>query len=242
MLYPEPLIPCTFLRRYKRFLTDVRLEDGSEITVHCANSGSMKNCQPEGGRAWISDSHNPKRKLRHTLEVLELAPGVLAGVNTHRPNALAQEAIESGLIPKLAGYGALKREVKYGSQNSRIDLLLSEHPKDERRCYVEVKNVTLGVGEGVARFPDAVTKRGTKHLQELMEMVREGHRAVLLYCAGRTDTVIIEPADDIDPVYGRTLREAVAAGVEIMAWRLEIEPTVGLRMATEVPVRFPVLG
>lgn len=241
MKYAEPLIEVVFLRRYKRFLADVRLADGSELTVHCANSGSMKHCQPAGGRAWISDSHNPKRKLRHTLEVLELEPGVLACVNTHRPNALAEEAINAGVIGPLAGYGALRREVKYGSQNSRIDVLLDDHPDDPRRCYVEVKNVTLGMGAGLAQFPDAVTKRGTKHLQELMEMVAEGHRAVLLFCSGRTDTTVIEPADAIDPVYGRTLREAAAAGVEILAWGLAIEPAVGLKMVAAVPVRLPPL-
>lgn len=233
MRFDEPLIPVTFLRRYKRFLADVRLASGEVIPVHCPNSGSMKACQPPDVPAWISDSKNPKRKLRHTLEVIEVAPGVRCLVNTHRPNALVAEAVAGGVIPALAGYASLRTEVKYGSENSRIDLLLEDPARG--RCYVEVKNATLGVGDGITRFPDAVTARGTKHLRELMGEVKAGHRAVLVFCASRTDVRAVGPADDIDPVYGQTLREAAAAGVEIMAWRIEVDAQHA-QVVAEVPV------
>ena len=234
MRFIEPLTPCTFLRRYKRFLADVRLADGEELTVHCPNSGSMTGCQPVGGPAWISDSKNPKRKLRHTLELVSL-DGVPICVNTQRPNALAEEAIRAGVITELAGYPVLRREVRYGSENSRIDLLLEG---EQGRCYVEVKNVSLDAGDGVGRFPDAVTTRGTKHLRELMAMVAEGHRGVLLFCAAKPDFRLIEPADDIDPVYGETLRAAAKAGVELLAYRCDISPEE-MRMAERIAVRLP---
>ena len=162
MRFNEPLIECVFLKRYKRFLVDVRLKDGSVITVHCPNSGSMKACQPVEGRAWISDSKNPARKLRHTLEIIEV-DGVLVCVNTQRPNGLIEEAIRDGVIAELQGYEELKREVKYGAERSRIDILLS---RGDELCYVEVKNVTLGASDGLNRFPDAVTTRGAKHLRD----------------------------------------------------------------------------
>ncbi len=234
MRFEEPLIECVFIKRYKRFLVDVELADGEIITVHCPNSGSMKGCQPEGGRAWISDSKNPKRKLRHTLEILEI-DGVLVCVNTQRPNALMEEGIRLGVIDELQDYTELKREVRYGTEKSRIDILLT---RGDERCYVEVKNVTLGGPDGVNQFPDAVTSRGTKHLRELMAMVSEGHRAVLLFCGSRADVKVIEPADEIDPVYGQTLREAANAGVELLAYALDVQPDE-LRVSHAVPVRLP---
>jgi len=236
MRFDEPLTEVTFLRRYKRFLADVRRADGAELTVHCANSGSMKNCQPEGGRAWISDSKNPKRKLRFSLEAVEV-DGAWAMVNTARPNGLVEEAIVAGVIGELSGYERLRREVRYGAERSRIDLLLEDGPADapSARCYVEVKNVTLGVGDGGCRFPDAVTARGTKHLRELMGVVEAGDRAALVFCASRTDTRWVGPADAIDPVYGETLRAAAEAGVEILAYRLQIDPA-GARLVERVPV------
>jgi len=231
MRFNEPLIPCTFLKRYKRFLADVRLEDGTELTVHCPNSGSMKGCQPVGGPAWISDSKNPKRKLRYTLEMVSL-DGVPICVNTQRPNALVEEAILDGVIEEVQGYPTLRREVRYGAEKSRIDILL-EGPQG--LCYVEVKNVSLDVGNGEGRFPDAVTTRGTKHLRELMAMVKEGHRAVLLFCAAKPDFHMVGPADDIDPTYGRTLREAAEAGVEILAYRCAIS-TEEIRITDRIAV------
>lgn len=237
MRFDEPLIEVTFLRRYKRFLADVRLADGTEVTVHCANSGSMKGCQPEGGRAWISDSHNPKRKLRFSLEAVEV-DGARAMVNTARPNHFVEEAIAAGIIDELSGYDRIRREVRYGSEKSRIDLLLENGPAEAptARCYVEVKNVTLGVGDGGCRFPDAVTTRGTKHLRELMGVVEAGDRAALVFCASRTDTRWVGPADDIDPTYGETLRVAAKAGVEILAYRLELDAEQA-RLVERVPVR-----
>lgn len=237
MRFEEPLIEVTFLRRYKRFLADVRLADGRELTVHCANSGSMKGCQPVGGRAWISDSKNPKRKLRYSLEAVEV-DGARAMVNTARPNHLVEAAIASGVIGELAGYDRIRREVRYGSERSRIDLLLERGPAEAptARCYVEVKNVTLGVGGGGCRFPDAVTARGTKHLRELMGVVEGGDRAALVFCASRTDTRWVGPADAIDPVYGETLRAAARAGVEVVAYRLEIDAEQA-RLVERVPVR-----
>ena len=220
MIIDKPLIEVKFLRRYKRFLSDVELPSGEVITVHCPNSGSMKGCNRPNSRAWISDSQNPKRKLRHTLEIVEI-DGVLIAVNTQRPNHLVEEAIRNGTITELGGYETLRREVKYGQENSRIDLLLE---KVDQQCYVEVKNVTMGSKNGEAQFPDAVTQRGTKHLRELIDVVASGHRGVLVFCVSRTDATVVSPADSIDPQYGETLRAAAAAGVEILAYRCAIEP------------------
>ncbi len=233
----QPLLEGVFLKRYKRFFADVERPDGSVITAHCPNSGSMKGCAVPGARAWISDSQNPKRKLQHTLEILEI-DGVKLCVNTQRPNALVEEAIRAGRIAELTGYESLRREVRYGEERSRIDLLLE---RGSERCYVEVKNVTLDLGAGVASFPDSVTARGTKHLRELMTVVEAGDRAVLMFCASRTDTCVVEPADDIDPLYGKTLREAHAAGVEILAYGLEIQPP-SLELCRPVEVRLPTLS
>ena len=234
MIFEEPLVPCTLLARRKRFLADVRLADGTELTAHCPNSGSMRGCLEPGARAWISDSKNPARKLRYTLELLE-AYGALLCVNTQRPNALAEEAIRAGLIPELAGYPTLQREVRYGAESSRIDLLLSG---PQGRCFVEVKNVTMGTPDGLCRFPDAVTTRGAKHLRELSAQVAAGDRGVLLFCVSRDDATVVEPADDIDPAYGQALRAAVAAGVEVLAWRLAIQPEA-VRLEGPVAFRLP---
>ena len=236
MLIRQPIIEVIFLRRYKRFLADVRLPNGDVLTVHCPNSGSMKGCNIPGVRAWISDSENPKRKLRHTLEVMEV-DGALVCVNTHRPNELAEDAIRAGSVAELVGYPNLRREVRYGHENSRIDLLLED---ETRRCFVEVKNVSLGASDGRARFPDAVTTRGTKHLRELMSVVEGGDRAVLLFCASRTDTTSIAPADEIDPLYGQTLRQAVACGVEVIGYRLTIDlPSLWLSQPVAIDLTEP---
>ncbi len=220
MLFEPPLEEVVFLRRYKRFLVDVERASGERLTIHCPNSGSMRGCQPVGGRAWMSDSQNPKRKLRHTLEIVE-TDNALCGVNTQRPNALVEEAINDGRIEELTGYSVLQREVRYGRENSRIDILLSEGAS---RCYVEVKNVTMGLSNGVAQFPDAVTSRGTKHLRELVGMVEEGHRAVLVFCCSRMGISLIQPADSIDPEYGATLRDARKRGVEILCYGCQVTP------------------
>ena len=213
------LIPGRLIKRYKRFLADIELEDGSVVTAHCPNSGSMLGCNLPGSPVLLSLSPNPNRKLAYTWELLQVN-GFWVGLNTMLPNRLAEEAILDGTIVELQGYPKLRREVAYGSERSRIDILLED---DGKRCYVEVKNVTLVEG-GLALFPDAVTARGQKHLRELMEMVRNGDRAVLLFTGQRGDGNAVAPADRIDPEYGRLLREAVANGVEALAYRAEVQP------------------
>ena len=215
-----PFYPATFIKRYKRFFADIQNEQGQLMTLHCPNTGSMKNCQVEGSACWYSLSDNPKRKLPGTLEIVTTSQGNLAGVNTAKPNHLVREAIEADLIPELRGYQQIRSEVRYGEEKSRIDLLL----EDEKlgRCYVEVKNVTLDMGAGLAMFPDAVTSRGAKHLRELMAMVAAGHRAVLFFCVQLTGVERVEVAADIDPSYAQTMAQALAAGVEVMAWRTSI--------------------
>jgi sugar fermentation stimulation protein A len=221
MKIDPPFEKALLLNRYKRFLADIRLDNGEELTIHCPNTGSMKNCWAPETPCWFSRSNDPKRKLPGTLEITTTPDGYLTGVNTQRPNKLVREAIESGTIVELQGYENIRPEVKYGDENSRIDLLLST---GDRQCYVEVKNATLGAGDGRVLFPDAVTTRGTKHLRELISMVQQGHRAVLVFCVQHTGADSVGPADDIDPTYGLTLREAMAAGVEVLAYGCQLTP------------------
>ena len=223
------LLSGTFIKRYKRFFTDIRTADGDVITVHCPNTGSMKNCQVEGSPCWYSLSNNPKRKLAGTLEIVTSAFGNLAGVNTGRPNHLVREAIENDLIPQLRGYSSLRTEVRYGEEKSRIDLLLENELSEKSvtgsastSCYVEVKNVTLDCGDGRAQFPDSVTTRGSKHLRELMAMVAAGHRAVLFFCVQLSGVEEVSVAAHIDPVYAETLTTAIAAGVEVIVWQADM--------------------
>ena len=239
MKFPEPLVEGRLIRRYKRFLADVQLPDGTEVTAHCPNTGSMLGCQPENARVWLSRSDNPKRKLKYTWELVETAPGVLACVNTARPNAQARAAIEAGVVQSLAGYSQCRAEVRYGSEKSRIDLLLSGHGH-EPDAWVEVKNVTLAEG-GEGYFPDAVTERGQKHLRELMAQVQEGDRAVLFFVVNHTGIEQVRPADHIDARYGQLLREACEAGVEVIAYRAALagedgNPSGRLELVEEVPV------
>ena len=215
-----PLLPATFIKRYKRFFTDIRTEQGELLTVHCPNTGSMKNCQVENSPCWYSLSNNPKRKLPGTLEIVTTSFGNLAGVNTARPNHIVRRAIENGLISELCGYENIRSEVRYGEEKSRIDLLLEGGR--EQQCYVEVKNVTLDCGDGHAQFPDSVTSRGTKHLRELMVMVAEGHRAVLFFCVQLSGVEEVSVAAHIDPVYAETLTTAIAAGVEVIVWQADM--------------------
>lgn len=225
------------LRRYKRFLADVRLSDGTEMTIHCPNTGSMRHCVVPESPCWFSDSGNPKRKYRHTWEVATVPGGHLAGVNTGRANHLVEMALNAGRIAELAGYSTLRREVPYGQERSRIDFLLSDD--DRARCFVEVKSVTLMEQSGQGLFPDAVSERGRKHLRELMDIARGGDRAVLLYCVQHTGIDWVEPADAIDPAYGQALREAAAAGVEIVAYRADIRPEEArIELTRPVPVRY----
>lgn len=229
MQFEPSLEPVVLLRRYKRFLADVRRADGSEMTVHCPNTGSMRNCVLPGVEqaALISDSGNTKRKYRHTLETLQVGHGHWAGVNTSRTNALVEEAVRAGWIPELQPDSGVEREVRYG--DSRFDLALGE--RADPHTFIEVKSVTLGPGpedkdDGVIAFPDSVTERGQKHLQTLMQVVDEGRRAVLFFCVQHTGALAARPADEIDARYGELLREARARGVEVLAWRVRLAPEV----------------
>lgn len=207
------------VRRYKRFLADVILPDGDTITLHCPNTGSMKNCIQPMGSCWYSTSANAARKYPHTLEIVTTPTGDLAGINTARANSLVETAIRTGVITELQGYAKLRREVVYGNEKSRVDFVLEN---SVQQCFVEVKNVTLMESVGQGLFPDAVSERGTKHLRELIQMVRDGHRAVLLFCVQHTGIAWVEPADNIDPLYGKTLREAISVGVEVIAYSANI--------------------
>ncbi|HVK99657.1 MAG TPA: DNA/RNA nuclease SfsA [Dongiaceae bacterium] len=231
MIFDPPLQRGVLIQRYKRFLADVQLDNGEQITLHCPNTGSMKNCAEPGWGVWFSDSGNAQRKYRHTWELVQNADGSRIGVNTGRANLLVNEAISAYAIPALQGYDRVRAEVKYGSENSRIDLLL-ERP--DANCFVEIKSLTLGEGR-TGFFPDAVTERGRKHLRELMSMVQQGHRAVLLFCVQHTGVDSVRPADHIDPAYGRQLREAVDAGVEVLAWRWQLSERE-LTLEKELPV------
>lgn len=224
------LIRGTLIRRYKRFLADVALTGGETVTAHCPNSGSMKACSEPGRTVYISKSDNPKRKLKYTWELIEM-PDSLVGVNTLVPNRLVAHAIQSGQVESLAGYDRLDREIKVGD-HSRIDIRLSTAKGKD--CYVEVKNCTL-VEAGHAYFPDAVTARGLKHLKELQDLVRNGHRSVMFYLIQRMDALNFAPADHIDPAYGRGLRNAVQNGVEILAYDVFID-LAQIRLNQEVPI------
>lgn len=233
MKYPHTLIEGRLLRRYKRFLADVELADGQVITAHSANTGSMLGCSTPGSRVWLSVSDNPRRKYAHTWELVEAEPGVLCGINTLLSNKLVQEAIEQGRVAELAGYARIRSEVPYGQERSRIDLLL-ESDEGLADCYVEVKNVTL-VRDGIASFPDAVSARGTKHLRELMSMVAQGQRAVIFFCVQREDAGLMRPAVDIDPLYAKTLAEALANGVEALAYAAQVSVR-GVALQRSLPV------
>ncbi|GHF31087.1 sugar fermentation stimulation protein [Kordiimonas sediminis] len=218
MKFEGKLTKGILIKRYKRFLADIQLADGSIITAHCANSGSMMGLKEPGSTVWLSPNTNPKAKLDWRWEMVE-ADGVKVGINTSRPNHIVEEAILAGKIPELTDFETLRREVKYG-QNSRIDLLL----EGAQSIYVEVKNVTLKVGEE-ARFPDAVTARGTKHLLELIDMVAAGHRAVMVYLVQRPDCEIFTVARDIDPAYAEALKAANEAGVELLCYKCKLDET-----------------
>lgn len=235
MKFATSLLPARLLRRYQRFLADVELADGRRLTAVCPNTGSMLGCCEPGSPVWLSESDSPTRKYRHTWELVQVGR-VKVGINTGLPNRLVEEAITDGVIGELAGYDGLRREVPFGSESSRVDLLLSAVGRPD--CYVEVKNVTAAVTAGVALFPDAVSARAAKHLRELMRLVAAGQRAVLVYCVQRGDVREVRPADAIDPLYGRTLREARAAGVEVLAYRARVS-TRAIRLVTPLAVRCP---
>lgn len=228
MKFSSKLIEAKLIQRYKRFLADVEIADGSQFTVHCPNPGSMMGLKEPGSRVWISKSDNPKRKLSHTLELIEIQgdkqnAASLVGVNTNLPNKIAEEAILAGNFPQFGPFDELRREVKYG-ENSRIDILLStadaNSPDDEskmRKTYIEVKSVTLQRQSGLHEFPDGVTERGRKHLGELAKMVEAGNRAVMLYLIQRQDGDRLSFARDIDPRYAEAFDDAISRGVEAIA-------------------------
>ena len=233
MQFPAPLIPATLIRRYKRFLADVMLPTGEAITAHVANPGAMTGLDAPGSNVWLSKSDNPKRKLPYSWELVEVDFGAgteLVGVNTAHPNVLAGEAIRNNVIPDLVGYASIRREVKYG-KNSRIDFLLEDDGRPP--CYVEIKNVHLMRSAGLAEFPDSVTARGAKHLDELVAMVAGGARAVMLYVIQIGSSERFALARDIDPAYGAAFDRARAAGVEALAWKCAIS-------AEEIAVAEPV--
>ena len=217
MQFPTPLVAGRLVKRYKRFLADVLLDTGETVTATCSNTGSMLGLTSPGARVWLSTSDSPTRKYRHTWELVETDIGAgpsLVGINTSVPNKLVAEAIEAALVPELAGYPSQRREVRYGI-NSRIDLLLECPAKG--LAYVEVKNVHMMRTAGLAEFPDSVTDRGAKHLAELAAMVREGHRAVMVFLIQRADAQRFTLARDIDPTYAEAFDAAIKAGVEAVA-------------------------
>ena len=202
------------------------LADGETITIHCANTGAMTGCADPGTRVWYSTSNNPKRKLAHSWEIAQSPAGHFICVNTARANQVARELIEQGALAPLAGYARLRTEVKYGEENSRIDLLLEDDHRPN--CYIEVKSVTLldeREQPGMGYFPDAVTTRGAKHLRELMAMKAAGHRAVLLFMVLHSGIARVRPAAHIDPHYSQLVEQAITAGVEILCYR----PHVGVQ-------------
>lgn len=236
MKYSSPLQCGHWIKRYKRFFLDIDTPEGT-LTIHCPNTGSMKNCGQPGDQVWYSLSDNPKRKLPGTSEVVELTNGDRIGINTHLANKLVKEALETEVITELTAFSMWRSEVKVG--NSRIDLRGEDAQGDY--CYVEVKSLTLLDDEGVGCFPDSVTERGQKHLKELTQLVAQGEQAALIFCVQHTGIQFAAPADHIDPEYGRLLREAVDQGVKVLAYRVSFESEQGriaqAMLTDAIPIR-----
>lgn len=229
MRFPDPLIKATLLKRYKRFLADVRLENGEVVTAHCPNPGSMIGNAEPGSEVWLSPARNPARKLKYSWELVRVDGG-LVGVNTAHPNGIVEEAIRARQVPELAGYESLRREVRYG-ENSRIDILL-ESAAGGPSCHVEVKNVNLKRAD-TAEFPDAVTARGAKHLRELGKIAENGGRAVMFFLVQRMDCDEVSIAGDIDPIYAKEFSAALTSGVEALCYSCRLttrEITVDRRL------------
>lgn len=237
MKFAAPLVEGVLVKRYKRFLTDVKLPSGEIVVAHCANPGSMLSVNEPGARVWLSPAQNPARKLKFTWEIIEVSSH-LVGINTAHPNLIVSDAINAGKIKELKGYDSLKREQKYG-KNSRIDILLTSEGKPP--CYVEVKNVTMKRGPGPkdpAEFPDSVTARGAKHLVEMSDMVKKGARAVMVYLVQRADCTSFTITADIDPTYAKELKKALAAGVEAVCYGCEVSPN-GVTIAKPLRLVLP---
>lgn len=229
MQFPQPLEHGVLLQRYKRFFADVRMDDGRQITAHCPNPGAMLGLNMPGLGCWLSRSDDPKRKLAHTLELVEVEGG-LVGINTLHPNRLVAEALTEDRIPEVSGYAVHRREVRYG-ENSRVDFLLED---EGRRCWLEIKNCHLMRQAGVAEFPDCVAARSLKHLRELAAMVQAGDRAVALFVVQRTDCDRFSACRDLDPAFARGLDEAAEAGVEVLVYACEMD-VQAVRIARRIP-------
>ena len=235
MKFATPLVRGRLIKRYKRFLADVRLDTGELVTATCPNTGSMMGLAVPDAVVWLSVSESPTRKYPHTWELVEADLGrgpALVGINTNHPNRLVSDAIAAGRIPEVAGYATMRREVKYGL-SSRIDILLEDPSKG--LAYVEIKNVHLSRKAGLAEFPDSVTERGVKHLMELGGMVDAGHRALMLYLIQRADAEAFAFADDIDPRYAAAFATAREKGVEAVAYACRLTPE---EIVIERPVPF----
>jgi sugar fermentation stimulation protein A len=230
MKFKNKLVHGTLIKRYKRFLADVLLDDGTLVTAHCTNTGAMISCLENGAEVYLSPVNNPKRKTKFTWEMIKINKGWI-GINTANPNHLAHEAISKGEIPELKHYKTIKREVKYG--DSRFDIYAEN---ELEKCFVEVKNVTLKEGK-FAKFPDAVTVRGQKHLKALMEVKSEGIRAVMLYIVQRGDVSVFTPAEEIDPEYAKLLKQAFDFGVEVFVYQAEVMPEY-IKLIKRLPLEF----
>jgi len=234
MNYSQPLVKARLIKRYKRFLADVELADGSQITIHTANTGSMTGCAVPGSTVWISNSHNLKRKYLYSWEISTAHDASSnsknkIGINTLLANKLVKEAIENGHISMLEQFDKIETERPYGQENSRIDILVTQ--SDGQKCYIEVKNVTASFEPGVAAFPDAVTARGRKHLRELESMVEQGERGIILFCVQREDIQSVRAAEEIDTAYAAGLKKAVENGVEVLAYGVKF---LGLEIPTGI--------
>jgi sugar fermentation stimulation protein A len=235
MRFETPLVPARLIRRYKRFLADCRLEDGREVTAHCANPGSMAGLAEPGTRIWLEPNDDPKRKLNFGWRLVDHENGHFTGVDTSVPNRALRAALVAGMVPGLDGYDRVRPEVRYGA-GSRVDFLLTGGGRD---IYLEVKSVTLNRRPGLAEFPDSVTARGTRHLGELAAMAGAGHRAVMLYLVQRSDCHRFTLANDIDPAYAAAYGQARAAGVEVLALACTLSPAA---IDLAGPVRIDIPG
>ncbi|TLU64258.1 DNA/RNA nuclease SfsA [Thalassotalea litorea] len=235
MQFAKPLRSATLIKRYKRFLADIKLEDGRVITIHCPNTGAMTGCAEPGFTVWYSTSDSKTRKYPQTFELVQNDQGHWIGVNTGQANKLVVEAISKGVISELTGYQNCQTEVKYGDERSRIDVMLTD--PDRSDCYVEIKSTTLLV-DGQGYFPDAVTTRGQKHIRELMAMKAQGYRSVLMFCVQHTGIEQVSIADFVDPHYAALIIQAVAVGVEILCYGCEIDE-LGINLVKKLDFALP---